>query len=318
MKLQTEVTIPAMPFTLGYRDYGFFIGSCFAQNLESYLEKSLANVDLYSGGQLYNPLSIRTYFLNWFSNKKYDKSDVVQGSDGLWYCWDYHGSMFAETCGSLLSILNGPKCIDLSRADYVVITLGTSWVYELKNGRVVANCHKMPSSMFSRRSMSVDEIFSALSDIVDMFPERVHFILTVSPVRHIKDGLTENSLSKAKLRVAADLIEKARSNVYYFPAYEIMVDELRDYRFYADDMMHPTGLATSYIMDKFIANGFDEQSRLFFLEVASLCQAYEHRPLHGVTSAYKEFRKKIRKRVAELSEKYPDVDFGGFTFDEIM
>jgi len=318
MKLQTEVTIPAMPFTLGYRDYGFFIGSCFAQNLETFLEKSLANVDLCSGGQLYNPLSIRTYFLNWFSNKKYDKSDVVQGPDGLWYCWDYHGSMFSETCGSLLSILNGPNCIDLSRADYVVITLGTSWVYELKNGRVVANCHKMPSSMFSRRSMSVDEIFSALSDIVDMFPERVQFILTVSPVRHIKDGLAENSLSKAKLRVAADLIEKARSNVYYFPAYEIMVDELRDYRFYADDMMHPTGLATSYIMDKFIATGFDEQSRLFFSEVASLCQAYEHRPLHGVTSAYKEFRKKIRKSVAELSEKYPDVDFGGFTFDEIM
>lgn len=317
MKLQTIVDIPKMPFVLGYRSYGLFVGSCFAENLESQLRKSLANVELCRYGQLYNPLSIRTYFSNVFSKKIFTDADVVKGPDGLWYSWDCHGSVFTETKDTLLTIMNYSDN-DISKVDYVVITLGTSWVYKLHNGKIVANCHKMPSNMFVRRSMDVDEIVSAIIEIVDMFSEKVQFILTVSPIRHIKDGLSENSLSKAKLRVASDIVEKAKSNVYYYPAYEMMMDELRDYRFYKEDMLHPTDQATEYIMDSFIDNAFDEQSKEFFSQVLSLRQAYEHRPLHGLTPAYKQFRKTIVRRVDELKQKYPNVDFDEFSFNEFM
>lgn len=315
MKLQTKVDIPKMSFELGYRSRGLFIGSCFAENLQSYLKTRLADVRICPYGQLYNPLSILTYFSNCFTKKRFSSADMVKGPDGLWYSWDCHGSVYAEDEDSLVSFMDAITD-EIKDIDYVVITLGTSWVYCLRDGRVVSNCHKMPPSMFNRRCLNVEEIVSALSGVVDLFPEKVRFILTVSPIRHVKDGLTENSLSKAKLRVAADILEKTRKNVHYFPSYEIMMDELRDYRFYADDMLHPSNLATSYIMETFVEGMFDSESKELFSQVSAIRQAYEHRPLHGLTPAFSQFRKKLYEKVEALSRRYPDADFSEFVFED--
>ena len=207
----------------------------------------------------------------------------------------------------------------LHAADYVILTFGTAWVYELvlpntipteSSSVIVANCHKFPADRVLRRRLKVSEIVEVYQKLLDGPLRDKQVILTVSPVRHLKDGAPENAVSKAVLRLAADeLVKRYPEQVVYFPAYEIVQDELRDYRFYAADMVHPSDIAVDYLWERFCAVALSPRSQEAAREAERIAADMEHRPLHPDTEAYRRFLAAAATRVAELQRKYPEIDF---------
>lgn len=195
----------------------------------------------------------------------------------------------------------------------MVITLGTAYVYRLKTtGEVVANCHKLPEKMFDRSMLSVEEIVSEwkglLLSLWEQCPE-MKLVFTVSPIRHIKDGAHGNQLSKATLLLSADALQKSfPERIAYFPAYEIMMDELRDYRFYADDMLHPSAFAVDYIWQRFTESYLSDEAKTFLKEWDEIRRAINHRPLHPESKAYKDFLSQTLLKMERLSGKFPSFD----------
>ena len=252
MKLQTIVDIKPSEWQIGYEDRILMLGSCFADEMGEQMHRRGLHVTSNPFGTLYNPLSIAQAI-----NLQISESSNLPmiNHDGLWHSMAHHGAFSrpnkedAEQAvrGSIEAMQNA-----LSEATVVIVTFGSAWVYEME-GQIVANCHKMPESRFTRRRLSVDEIVEAWRPIVDRYPDK-RWLFTVSPIRHIRDGLHENQLSKATLLMAVEQLTSlgGRSGgVSYFPSYEIVLDELRDYRFYADDLVHPSALAVNYIWERF-------------------------------------------------------------------
>ena len=252
MKLQTIVEIKPSEWQIGYEDRILMLGSCFADEMGEQMHRRGLHVTSNPFGTLYNPLSIAQAI-----NLQISESSNLPmiNHDGLWHSMAHHGAFSrpnkedAEQAvrGSIEAMQNA-----LAEATVVIVTFGSAWVYEME-GRIVANCHKMPESRFTRRRLSVDEIVGAWRPIVDRYPDK-RWLFTVSPIRHIRDGLHENQLSKATLLMAVEQLaslEGRSGGVSYFPSYEIVLDELRDYRFYADDLVHPSALAVNYIWERF-------------------------------------------------------------------
>ena len=197
----------------------------------------------------------------------------------------------------------------LAAADCVVLTLGTSWIYRLRTGGVVANCHKMPAQLFERELLSVEQIVALLDGVIDKYLKNKWVVLTISPVRHIADGLDQNSLSKAILRVAAAQLADARENVSYFPSFEIMNDDLRDYRFYERDMVHPSSVAIDYIWECWRAWTIDPQAEPAMREAECVWTAAKHRPSEPDSQAHREFCEKMLERIDRLVVSYPATDW---------
>src|SRR5690606_6529873 len=190
--------------------------------------------------------------------------------------------------------------------NYIIITLGTSWIYILKEkNEIVANCHKVPQKEFFKELLSVDQIAKSLENSVSLFPDQ-KIIFTVSPVRHIKDGFAENTLSKSLLFVGLSEVLKNHSNTYYFPSYEIVMDELRDYRFYKDDMLHPTALAVDYIWQRFSENYFSKEAIHISQEVDAIRKALNHKPFNPETEQHKKFIENTVKRIKVLGFSLAD------------
>ena len=251
MKLQTIVESKPSDWKIGYEDRILMLGSCFADEMGEQMHRRGLHVTSNPFGTLYNPLSIAQAVNSQFS---IFNSQLIEYG-GLWHSMAHHGAFSrpnkedAEQAvrGSIEAMQNA-----LAEATVVIVTFGSAWVYEME-GQIVANCHKMPESRFTRRRLSVDEIVEAWRPIVDRYPDK-HWLFTVSPIRHIRDGLHENQLSKATLLMAVEQLaslEGRSGGVSYFPSYEIVLDELRDYRFYADDLVHPSALAVNYIWERF-------------------------------------------------------------------
>jgi hypothetical protein len=205
-----------------------------------------------------------------------------------------------------LKDITGTTHYQLAGAEWLIITYGTAWVYERKEtGEVVANCHKMPNILFAKSLVSQEEIadsFGALYEELKKFNPAIKIILTLSPVRHIKDTLELNSVSKAVVRAACHTIAGSFADVSYFPAYEIMVDDLRDYRFYKSDMIHPTDVAEDYIWEKFSEKYFSPDLKTFVLQWKEIQQAINHRPFHPTSVAHQSFLKETLKRLESLKE----------------
>ena len=222
------------------------LGSCFADEMGEQMKQRDLDVICNPFGTLYNPLSIAQ------AMQMTEVPTLVQ-HDGLWHAMSHHGSFSrpdqheAEQAVKA-SIETMQKALEESTV--IIVTFGTAWIYEM-NGAIVGNCHKLPESCFTRRRLTVDEIVSAWKPLLAQYPDK-HWIFTVSPIRHIKDGLHENQISKATLLLALEAIRSQLSEISYFPSYEILLDELRDYRFYADDLVHPSSLAVNYIWERFV------------------------------------------------------------------
>lgn len=307
----TQVKIPNSSFLISYEDRILSLGSCFAENIGTKLQQAYFLSFINPFGVLYNPLSVGQGIRYLLSEKEFTKDNLFQHGS-LWSSFSHSSTFSATTAAETLQKINSRLLASrnfLSEADVVLITLGTAWVFEnVETGSIVANCHKLPASCFKRRRLSVDEIVVELSEIIVLLREKnkdLKFAFTVSPIRHWKDGAHENTVSKSTLHLAVDRIKKSFENVEYFPAFEIMMDELRDYRFYATDMLHPSEQAVDYIWQRFSETYFADETRQLKKELEQLRADLNHRPLHPETQEYQLFLESVEKKKNGLIEQYP-------------
>ncbi len=311
MQLRTIVDIPSLATRISHAAEGVLLGSCFAQNMAVRFRDEKFPVAANPFGILYNPASIAAALDMLAAGRTFSETDLHH-HDGLWHSFSHHGSFSSPDPREALVEMNRAAArgsAALAVAGYAVITLGTAWIYE-RRGEVVANCHKLPGSEFTRRRMDVEEIVCVLGRAIAESLKGKGVILTVSPVRHIKDGLAENSRSKAILIEAAHRMADALPGVEYFPSYEIVCDELRDYRFYTPDMLHPSEQAADYIWQRFREAAMDPGVRELGDRLRAVTLAAAHRPLHPGTEQYEKFRRSMSARAHELQNAHPEVDLG--------
>ena len=309
MELLTKVQIKPSETKIGYQDKILLLGSCFADNIGEKFGEHYFQATVNPFGTLYNPASIMKAITLSF---KHDNKHYILQHNGLWHSMMHHGSFSHPDKNELLSRYNESLTImrnALQEASTIVVTFGTSWIYQME-GMVVANCHKIPAERFRRDCMTVSRIIDMWLPLLVQIPNK-HWIFTVSPIRHIKDGLHANHLSKATLLQAIDtLIVNARglnpsSSYSYFPSYEIMLDELRDYRFYAEDMVHPSQVAVDYIWQRFVETYMTVDTQGEMRTLYQLWRDRHHRFLHPESEEAQTFAERIASRVQNLKEQYP-------------
>ena len=304
MKFRTEIDKPQLKGRIDYNSKIVTLGSCFAENITKRLAAAKFCVKHSPVGILFNPASIASTLTAFAERSAVDCGRIVRRSEG-WVSLDCHSELTMPTEEEAIKTLQ--NAIDeghklLRSATCVIITFGTAWVYEhIATGRVVANCHKQPSREFCRRRMSVEEIVALFKPLMEGVLRDKHVIFTVSPIRHTADGLTENCVSKAILRLAADTLSSTYDNADYFPAYEIVTDDLRDYRFYAEDMVHPSAQAVEYIWQRFIESALADSAVELLPKVEKIVAAATHKPFNPNSEEYATFCKRYLKEAQRLS-----------------
>ena len=308
MKLYTTVHVTPSETKIGYGDKILLLGSCFADNIGAKFEEHYFQTTINPFGTLYNPASIAKAVLD----MGYGPSGMgLVEHNGLWHSMMHHGSYSGVDKEEVIARCEESRIQmqeTLQQASVVIVTFGTAWVYEYE-GEVVANCHKLPANRFVRRRLTVDEIVNVWQPIIASMPDK-HWIFTVSPIRHIKDGLHENQVSKAILLQAVDRLTSIQSNSLmgsksYFPSYEIMLDELRDYRFYAEDMVHPSAVAVDYIWQRFVETYMTTDTQQEMRILHQLWRDRHHRFLHPDSPEAEQFAEHIKTRLQALQPRYP-------------
>ncbi|MCB2197182.1 MAG: GSCFA domain-containing protein [Bacteroidetes bacterium] len=300
---------------LSYHTPALFLGSCFTENIGNKMQDLKFPVLVNPFGVLYNPVSVRQSLEIILDKRNFNENDLGFFNE-QWFSF-YHDTEFSNTdkqecLNNINTRLNAARG-QFENANYLIITFGTAWVYEyLKTEKVVSNCHKIPAKEFTRYKLGVEDIFvqwaKLLNRIEDYNPD-LKVIFTVSPVRHWKDGAVQNQLSKSTLILAIHQLKKIFDNVEYFPAYEIMMDDLRDYRFYADDMLHPSSVAVEYIWQFFKDTYLEKETNEISKEVQKIILAENHRPLNPNTEKHKKFLLSLKDQKEKLTNKYPFLHF---------
>lgn len=292
---------------IDYSSACFFIGSCFSNNISDYLAERKFKVNANPYGILFNPISIIKATEEIIAERKYTSDNLVFHNE-LYHSMQHHSDYSHPKAEVVVTAIN--KCIEssnkhLKEANFLFITLGTAWVYEYEEN-VVANCHKIPNTKFTKRLLSVQEIKVAFLDCfekVKAFNSSLKVIFTVSPVRHLKDGFVENNLSKAVLRTAIHEMKEEHAEIDYFPAYEIVQDDLRDYRFYKADLVHPSEEAIEYIWEQFKMTYLDPKCLNIMKRIENLKAAMAHKPRFPDSEAYQKHLAFIEKEKQNL-QKY--------------
>lgn len=311
MNFRTQVELPERQAEIHHSDRIMLFGSCFAENIGNLLMENKFRCDVNPFGVLYNPVSIVKALRQLLEGKVYDETDLFF-SRGEWHSWMHHSNFSASTSGECLQRVNERllKATDSLRAiDWLVVTWGTSYVYQLQDSdEVVGNCHKQPDKMFIRSKLDVGTIvyewLRVIADIKIVNP-KVKVLFTVSPIRHVKDSMHGNQVSKSTLLLAIDELCRSSADCYYFPSYEIMMDELRDYRFYADDMIHPSRIAIEYIWLCFSKCYFNLETRTIMQEWEEIKKGLAHRPYAPESEAYRSFLSQIVLKIMQMKEKFP-------------
>jgi hypothetical protein len=265
-------------------------------------------------GILFNPVSIADSIRSYIDNKLYVTEDLFYNKE-LWGSWNHHtrfSSIHQQTCLDKINASQNKAHVFLKEADWLLLTLGSSFVYELDNGRVVANCHKVPTDKFRKRLLSATEVTSHLITLIKevrVFNPSVNFIFTISPVRHLRDGFVENNRSKANLIPAVHEVENENEGVFYFPAYELVIDDLRDYRFFAEDMVHPNYAATNYVWEKFNEACIHSDAQVLMKEIGIINAARNHKPFNPDSEEHKKFCKLNIERASAIQKQYEYIDF---------
>jgi hypothetical protein len=312
MKLRTELPAFKAAFDINYQTPTLGIGSCFVENMGEKMMQRRFSFHQNPFGIVYNPLSIAAQLAILTTGKHFLESDLVE-INGLHHSWLHHGSFSEETVEGTLNGINlaiDRACLFLKKTNRLFLTFGSATVYQLKTtGEVVANCHKAPPQYFDKKRLTITEIVTALSPIFEKLSTQcvdLQIIMTVSPIRHLRDGLIENNLSKATLLLAADELAQKYANVTYFPAYELVMDDLRDYRFFERDMMHPTEQAVDYIWDYFGNAYFSEETKNVMREVQKINAMQAHRPINGAdTEGVKKFQQALALKIEDLEKRFP-------------
>jgi len=308
---QTKIDIPVSEIRISYEDNIMTLGSCFSENMGNKLKDVYFETDINPFGVLYNPVSIKDSLELLLQNKVFTADDVFE-NNSLWQSFA-HSSRFTGL--SEVECLNNINSRLVSSVDFLqktnvlLITFGTARVFrEKKSGRVVSNCHKLPSVNFEQRILTINEIVTVYNDLIarlqSLYPS-LNIIFSVSPIRHWKDGAHENNISKSILLMAIDELQKQHEHVHYFPAYEILLDELRDYRFYASDMLHPSEVAVDYIWSRFTETYFTGQTLQLKKRLEQLVADRVHRPFQPESVEFKKFLEHTEKRKAEILHDFP-------------
>ncbi|MDR1938636.1 MAG: GSCFA domain-containing protein [Tannerellaceae bacterium] len=315
MELNTLVSIPEARFPFSYRDGIMLTGSCFAEEMGNKLREDKFTVDINPFGTLYNPASIALSLRRLLQPTPFTASDLFE-REGLYHSFAHHSRFSSPSAEEALDGINRQlhlSSANLLKSSRLVVTFGTACVYRLKSsGQLVSNCHKLPEKMFERERLTADAIVNEWEALLLSLWERnpgLRILFTVSPIRHRKDGAHPNQLSKAVLLLAVDELQTRHpERTAYFPAYEIMMDELRDYRFYADDMLHPSPLAVEYIRERFCRSFLSAESQTILGEWQAIRKAIRHKPFQPAGESYRQFIMQTLLKAERLSGKFPYFD----------
>lgn len=308
MEFRTQVKFEKALFTFSHKDLILMMGSCFAENIGEKLKSYFFPVDINPFGTLYNPASVASALQMLIDDKQLTASDLF-GYEGQFHSFTHHSRFSTPTEEEALRKINERlsfSAATLKNADRLVVTFGTAWVYSLKeDDRIVANCHKLPEKMFLRTRLRVEDIVEEWSELLNKLHRlnpKLKVLFTVSPIRHWKDGANGNQLSKATLLLAIDELRRQFPDfTAYFPAYEIMMDELRDYRFYSDDMLHPSPLAVEYIWECFSGHYLSRDTLVLLKELAEIDKALNHKPFNPEGESYRNFLRQTLKKAESIS-----------------
>jgi hypothetical protein len=292
----------------------FLAGSCFTEQIGAKLSYHKFDLLDNPNGILFNPVSIANAIENYINNKTYTTEELFLHQE-LWGSWDHHtkfSSLSQEECLSKINHSQQKANSFLKNADWLLLTLGSAFVYELPEGRIVANCHKVPTDKFNKRLLSTNEITATLVKLIAKLHEfnpKLKIIFTISPVRHLRDGFIENNRSKANLIQAVHELVNIHSTAFYFPAYELIIDDLRDYRFYAEDMVHPNYQATQYVWEKFMHCCIDEKSLLLMKEISTIKMAKNHHSFQPKSNQHQQFLKISIEKAQGLQKQFAHLNF---------
>ncbi len=308
---RTEITIDKYPFEIDTQQALLWIGSCFAETMGAKLQEAKFPVVVNPYGTVFNPLSIFKQIQDTLTLQA-PQEDKYLCHEAVWYHYDYHSGLRAlqknELTAQIANLQTTTKAY-LLNCDYLIITFGTAWVYQLNaNQQYVANCHKQAGHLFSKHILEVKEIkeeFSKMYQTLRQLRPHLKILLTLSPVRHLKDTLPLNSVSKAVLRLAIHQLCEALEDVFYFPAYELVIDDLRDYRFFGEDMLHPSPQAQSYVWEKFQATCLSTSAKDWLKSWADISKALAHRPFNPNSAAHQQF---LQKTLAKIHQFHPHID----------
>ena len=311
MNFNTKVDIAQSISKIDYHSSLMSFGSCFSENIGKMLENLYFNIDVNPFGTLYNPISIAHSIERLVSGRKFSEKDLFEHKS-LYNSFLHDSSFSSDTAEKTLENINlrfEAAAKNLKNIDFLLITFGTAWYFtEKQSGNVVSNCHKLPSENFIRKRLSIDEIVARYNDLIFTLLQinrNIKIIFTVSPIRHWKDGAHGNTLSKSVLLLAIDELQQKFANILYFPAYEIVMDELRDYRFYAPDMLHLTDTATEYIFKRFTETFFDAKTREFLKKAEQLNADNQHIPINKQSFEYQIFIQQKEKRKNNFIADFP-------------
>jgi hypothetical protein len=325
MNLRLELQIKPWKQTLRLKDKVMLLGSCFTEHMATKLRAHRFRVLENPHGILFNPLSILHALKCYADQTVYKEKDIFFHND-IWQSWHHHGRFASVNQQEALTFMNTEAkegALFLRSADWIIITLGSAFVYELNPGTsfadnreamAVANCHKVPQPNFVHRMMHYEEVINSLKEMLDTISSinpRAKVIFTISPVRHHREGLVENNRSKGLLHLGVHH-HLQRENVFYFPAYELVIDDLRDYRFFAEDLAHPNYLATQYVWEKFLAACIDEESRLLMERINRLNAAMQHRPRLPQSEKHKSFLAGMLADTKDLEKMAPYLDLSAY------
>ncbi len=310
MEFTTPIRITPLKQTIAYGDGLLFLGSCFADEVGGICKGLGFDAQVNPFGVLYNPSSIAMAIKRLYTGEPFTHEDVVRVGNGYYCTYSHNTAFWRPSEQELLDTVNRELEIaheHYMKAKWIVISLGTSWVFRIKaTGDVVANCHKLPADQFDRELFTIEQSTHCLTELFRGDFDK-QFIFTVSPLRHLKDGLHENQLSKASLLMAVNEVCERFDNAHYFPAYEILLDELRDYRFYKEDMVHPTDQAVRYIWDKFVDFAINPSEKPALQAASELKQMLHHKPLFPDSDAYRKFEQQRDHKFSELSQRFPKI-----------
>jgi len=317
MKLQTQIPLNKADNPIDYSRQILLLGSCFSENIGAKLNYFKFRTEQNPFGILFHPLAIENLIENAVQQKKYTDKDVFFLNE-QWHCFDAHSDLSATSKEDLLVELNSALGVTrnhLEAASHIIITLGTAWVYrDNETNQIVANCHKVPQKQFQKHLLSIQEIKNSLENTrkqIQIINKEVQIVFTISPVRHLKDGFIENQRSKAHLisAVHSFLSPRVESRGFYFPSYEIMMDELRDYRFYKTDMIHPNTLAIDYIWEKFCEVWISNETIATMKQVDEIQRGLNHRPFNPNSEQHQKFQKSLREKISYIKKEHPFMKF---------
>ena len=309
MNFRTNIQLTKEHNQIDYNSRLLLIGSCFSENIYQKLDYYKFQTSSNPLGILFNPIAIENLLTNAINETEFTKKNIFNLNE-RWHCFDAHSDISAISEEEILQNLNTAITStnkQLKNASHLIITLGTARIYRhIESDTIVGNCHKVPQKKFLQELLSVEEIIDSLEKIIKLVKAEnplINIIFTVSPVRHLKDGFVENTVSKAHLISAINTIVEPRNNTYYFPSYEIMMDDLRDYRFYNKDMVHPNELAINYIWEQFKTVWINEKSTSVMNEVETIQKGLAHKPFNESSKQHQLFLKKLQQKISQIREK---------------